>query len=81
MLQHIATIKPLTRAPGGCLDQFEALVITMNNANATRSEATYTGRLFGNEIDAINFKGIGCDGATDAELAAIGAALQSINQQ
>ncbi len=81
MQHHLATIKPITFVSGGCLDQFEATVSFCNASGIYAGERVYFGRLGGNEPDAIKFSGIGCDGATDAELAAICAALQSINQR
>ena len=81
MQQHLATIKPLTFVSGGYIDQFEATVSFCNASGIYAGECVYVGRLGGNEPDTINFNGIGCDGASDAELSAISIALQSINQR
>ena len=76
---HTATITRLTAVPGGYLDAFSAAVSFYTPGGVYAGERVFTGRLRGSEPDALNCHGIGCDGATQYELQAIGRALASIN--
>ena len=79
--KHNAVVTKISSVPGGSLDEFSAAVSFYTPGGIYAGERNFTGRLRGNEPDALNFHGIGCDGATDSELQAIGRALVSINSR